>query len=167
MNFEKVSYEQFKKDLDEGLPEEIIQAIYDNIKLPKRATQNSAGYDFFAPYAFKLPEGQSILIPTGIKCKLEPNLFLGILPRSSFGIKYGITLANTMGVIDADYYNNPKNEGHIFVKLINNGKELSVLEGEAFCQGIIQQYFKTNDDNTTAKREGGIGSTSEVKNANN
>ena len=102
MDFEKVSYEQFKKDLDEGLPEEIIQTIYNNIKLPKRATQNSAGYDFFAPYAFKLPEGQSILIPTGIKCNLEPDLFLGILPRSSFGIKYGITLANTMGVIDAD-----------------------------------------------------------------
>ena len=64
MKFEKISYEQFAKDIDEGLPEEIIKAIWEGIKLPKRATKNSAGYDFFAPYAFKLPAGQNILIPT-------------------------------------------------------------------------------------------------------
>ena len=167
MKFEKIGYEQFKKDIDEGLPEEIIKSMYDNIKLPKRATQNSAGYDFFAPFAFKLPAGHNILIPTGIKCDIENYLFLAILPRSSFGIKYGITLANTMGVIDADYYNNPKNEGHIFVKLVNEGKELAVLEGEGFCQGIIQRYYKVDDDNTTEQRQGGIGSTSEGNNANN
>ena len=84
---------------------------------------------------------------------------MAIYPRSSFGIKYGITLANTTGIIDADYYNNPKNEGHIFVKLVNNGKELSVLEGEAICQGIIIPFFKTEDDDTTEERVGGIGST--------
>ena len=159
MKFEKISYEQFAKDIDEGLPEEIIKAIWEGIKLPKRATKNSAGYDFFAPYAFKLPAGQNILIPTGIKCSLDEDKFLAIYPRSSFGIKYGITLANTTGIIDADYYNNPKNEGHIFVKLVNNGKELPVLEGEAICQGIITPFFKTEDDDSTDERVGGIGST--------
>lgn len=167
MQFEKISYEQFKKDIGEGLPEATIRTIWEDIELPRRATVCSAGYDFFAPYSFKLPKGESILIPTGIKCELEEGLFLGILPRSSFGIKYGITLANTMGVIDADYYNNPKNEGHIFVKLNNEGQDIVVKAGEAFCQGIIQCYFKVSNDNTNAVREGGIGSTSEAVNANN
>jgi len=163
MQFEKISYEQFKKDMDGGLPEEIMQSLYEDIKIPKRATASSAGYDFYAPYAFKLPAGQSIVIPTGIKCRLDMDKFLAIYPRSSFGIKYGITLANTVGIVDADYADNPNNEGHIYVKLVNEGKELSVLQGEAFCQGIIQIYFKTSEDSTTTQRQGGIGSTSEVR----
>ena len=135
---------------------------WDDIPLPRRATKNSAGYDFFAPSGFVLKPNQTITIPTGIKCCLDEDKFLAIVPRSSLGFKYTVRLANTLGVIDADFFGNPSNEGHIFIKLTNESKEnkeLTIKKGEAFAQGIILSFYKVEEDKTTEERKGGIGST--------
>lgn len=134
---------------------------YDNIKLPIRATAGSAGYDFFAPFAFVLNPGESIKIPTGIKVQLDTDKFLAIYPRSGLGFKYRVGLDNTVGIIDSDYINSD-NEGHIFIKLTNDsreGKTVRINQGEAFAQGIITQFFKTDDDSADGVRNGGMGST--------
>lgn len=171
--FEKISFEQYFKDMNDTFYSENyvdlsgeeghgIKTEYEDIKLPKRATKNSAGYDFFAPFGFELKVGQSIKIPTGIKCCMDESLFLGIVPRSSLGFKYTMRLANTFAVVDGDYYNNENNEGHIFIKIVNESREnktLKVKKGEAFAQGIFFPYFLTDDDNVTEIRTGGIGST--------
>lgn len=110
--FEKISFNQYFKDMNDtfysnnyiDLSSEDghgIKTEYEDIKLPKRATKSSAGYDFFAPFGFELKAGQSIKIPTGIKCCMNDNLFLGIVPRSSLGFKYRMQIDNTMGIIDA------------------------------------------------------------------
>lgn len=160
--FEKISFEQYSKDSDCNYSNCNIEMEYNDIKLPKRATKNSAGYDFFAPFDFELATGESIKIPTGIKCSMHNNLFLGIVPRSSLGFKYTMRLANTIGIIDCDYYNNENNEGHIFIKITNENNENKVLKiskGEAFAQGIFFPYYLTDDDTTNETRTGGIGST--------
>ena len=162
MKFEKVSYEQFEKDfpLDWDYEE---RGIYNAITLPKRATTYSAGYDFYSPIDFDLKPGQSIKIPTGIKVQLEGGLFLLIVPRSGLGFKYKVQLWNTCGVIDADYYDNISNEGHIWVKLYNDspeGETIHIKQGDAICQGIAMSYFIAEDDNVRQGRNGGFGSTS-------
>ena len=157
--FEKVSFEQYAKlsigdDVD-------IRNEYDNIKLPKRATIGSAGYDFFAPFGFKLEVGETIKIPTGIRVLLDDDKFLAIYPRSGLGFKYRVQLDNTVGIIDSDY-SQSDNEGHIFIKLTNDGKankSININSGDAIAQGIIQQYFITEDDAATGRRNGGFGST--------
>ena len=115
--FEKVTYEQFEKDAALEIKESNdIKGIYNDILLPKRATFGSAGYDFFAPYSFTLKPSDTILIPTGIKVKIEDGWFLALFPRSGQGFKYRLQLDNTVGIIDSDYYF-AKNEGHILVKI--------------------------------------------------
>ena len=170
--FSKVSYEQFKKDWVEefdGLTEEIspnvvdahIRDLYDNIKLPKRATYMSAGCDFFSPMSFTLDPGKSIKIPTGIRCEMYDGWVLMEFPRSGLGFKYGLSMANTVGVIDGDYAYSD-NEGHIFVKLTNDSslaKVIRIEKSEAFCQGIFLPFGITLDDDTTEIRNGGFGST--------
>lgn len=133
----------------------------DDIIKPKRATKYSAGYDFYAPYDITLMPGTSVKIPTGIKVSLNDNNVLLMVPRSSLGFKYKLKLDNTVGVIDADYYNNPKNEGHIWVSMTNMSPDrvLQVKKGEAFCQGIIVNYCITVDDSVETERIGGMGST--------
>lgn len=154
--FEKVSAEQYLKDI--GLHGKLLD--WEELKLPKRATKFSAGYDFFAPFDFEINPGDDIKIPTGIKVRLDNDKVLMCMPRSSIGFKYKMRLANTVGIIDKDYHNNKDNEGHIFAKLVNGGdKVISVKRGDAFMQGIIVQYFITEDDNTKDMRNGGIGST--------
>lgn len=164
MRFEKISLHQF---IEEDMQEYIA---YEDIKLPKRATKDSAGYDFFSVTDFTLKPGENILLPTGIKVwldtfnsSLESNFgyYLLIVPRSSLGFKYRLQLDNTVGVIDADYYNNPKNEGHIKIKITNDSKDkiLKIKQGEAIAQGIISIYYKTEDDDATSERTGGFGST--------
>ena len=156
--FEKVSFEQYAKSIGGDVD---IRNEYDNIKLPKRATIGSAGYDFFAPFSFKLEVGETIKIPTGIKVLLDDDKFLAIYPRSGLGFKYRIQLDNTVGIIDSDY-SQSDNEGHIFIKLTNDGKankSININKGDAIAQGIIQQYFITEDDDTTGRRNGGFGST--------
>ena len=164
MKFEKISASQFLKDVKNcapGLTEEAYIALYDQLKLPKRATSGSAGYDFYAPYAFKLEAGESIKIPTGIRVLFDNDKFLAIYPRSGLGFKYRLQLDNTLGIIDSDY-SGSDNEGHIFAKITNDtheGKTVLVKAGEAFAQGIIQQYFMIEDDDADGIRNGGFGST--------
>lgn len=150
--FEKVSLEEYLKANDSI-------DTYNNIKLPKRATLYSAGYDFYSPIDFTLKPGETIKVPTGIRCKMIDSYVLMIFPRSSLGFKYRLQLDNTVGIIDADYYN-ALNEGHIFIKMTNNSeKVLEVKEGEAFAQGIFLEYGITYDDEVSESRKGGFGST--------
>ncbi len=155
--FEKVSYEQFAKDFGEN-----SQAIYENIKLPKRATKGSAGYDFFAPFDFSLKPGETIKVVTGIRARIDDSWVLNIYPRSGLGFKFRLALDNTVGIIDSDYYNS-SNEGHIMRKITNNsleGKTIEVESGTAFAQGIFLEYGITVDDAADGIRDGGFGSTS-------
>lgn len=156
--FEKVSLNQFKLDYDLT---ENKEETYNDIKLPKRATVGSAGYDFYSPCDFTLAPGQTIKIPTGIRSYIEPGYVLSIYPRSGLGFKYRIQLNNTVGIIDSDYYN-ANNEGHIMIKLTNDsneGKTLEIKKGEGIAQGIFSEYFVTYDDSTDGVRVGGFGST--------
>lgn len=129
--------------------------------LPRRATAASAGYDFFAPDTVEIQPGQTVKIDTGIKVRLSRCLFLQLHMRSSMGIKRQLTLANCTGIIDADYYNNPDNEGEIIFVIKNVGTEpQTIKQGEPFAQGIILGYFVTSDDEPVhEQRTGGIGST--------
>ena len=154
--FEKVSFEKFSESTSIN-----DFFLYENIKLPKRATKHSAGYDFFAPYDVTIDCGQTVKIPTGIRVKMLEDYALFIFPRSSLGFKYRLQLDNTIGVVDADYYYSD-NQGHIFIKVTNDSKEkknLLIKSGEAFAQGIFLNYGITEDDDTTEIRNGGIGST--------
>ena len=85
----------------------------DDVKLPERATENSAGYDFFAPEDITLPAKTLTRVMTGVKCELRPYMVLILANRSSNPSKKGLYLANGVGIVDADYYNNPDNEGEI------------------------------------------------------
>ena len=101
------------------------------------------------------------LVSTGMKCKLDPGTYLELSVRSSTPLKHWIVLANGVGIIDADYYNNPDNEGEIFFQLINlSPYNILLKKGEKIGQGIIKQYLTTEDDAATGDRLGGFGSTS-------
>ena len=172
--FEKISFGQFMNDFTDAFGFGIdsrwlngrdainkIREIYDGIRLPRRATQYSAGYDFYSPIPFVLNPGETIKIPTGIRIKMEGRYVLLCFPRSGLGFKYRLQLNNTVGVIDADYYNSD-NEGHIFAKVTNDtneGKTLKVEAGDGFMQGILIQYGITMDDDADGIRNGGVGST--------
>lgn len=152
--FEKVSEGRFLAD--GGKKEN-----YDKIILPVRATAGSAGYDIVTPQDVTLNPGESIRIPTGIRVRMEDGWVFQIYPRSGLGYKYRVQLDNTVGIIDSDYYFSD-NEGHIQVKITNDGKEgktLCLKSGERFCQGIFTEYGITYDDEATATRNGGFGST--------
>lgn len=149
----------------DSLPENVDMAewreIYSQLKKPMRATKLSAGYDFYAPFGFTLEPGEVMLIPTGIKAYMNDNNELKFYPRSSLGFKYQMRIANTVPKVDADYVDNPKNEGHIFIKIVNGGdKSMTIEKGDAFCQASFYEYLVTNDDDASASRVGGIGSTS-------
>ena len=161
--FEKVNFEQFFKDMMDtfGMLDNTIEETYKNIKLPKRATTGSAGYDFYSPINFELKPGETIKIPTGIRCLMDENWVLQIYPRSGLGFKYRLQLDNTVGIIDSDY-SNSDNEGHIFIKITNDsneGKKVKVDAGSGFAQGIFLPYGITVDDDTDGIRNGGFGST--------
>ncbi len=162
--FEKVSLEQFMGVVLEDFPEyteEDIKDMYESIELPNRATSGSAGYDFHAPFAFSLPAGSTIKIPTGIRAKMEENWVLKLYPRSGLGFKYRLQLNNTVGIIDSDYYYSD-NEGHIMAKITNDSKEgrnLEISAGMGFMQGIFLEYGITEDDDAQGIRNGGFGST--------
>ena len=149
--FEKVSYEIFSVN---GARE-----TYDGIKLPKRATAKSAGYDFYAPTSINIAPNETVTVATGIRALMPDSWCLMIFPRSGLGFKYKLRLNNTVGIIDADY-SDSDNEGHIFIRMTNESdKTLEIPQGSAFAQGIFVQYLLTEDDNTTTTRNGGIGST--------
>ncbi len=160
--FKKVTAERFLNDsVDICSVLELAKNAYENIKLPKRATKGSAGYDFYAPFDFTLKPGETIKIPTGIRCKMEEGWVLKIYPRSGLGFKYRLQLNNTVGIIDSDYYYSD-NEGHIMIKVTNDSNEnktVDVKQGQGFAQGIFVEFGITYDDDTTDERNGGFGST--------
>lgn len=167
--FEKVSYEQFLKDWIEifkleslDTPKRMqIKSIYDAIRLPKRSTSGSAGYDFVSPINFELYPNKSIIIPTGIRVRIEEGWVLKIYPRSGLGIKFRTQLDNTVGIVDSDYYYSD-NEGHIFVKITNDSKEGKTLHIDLLdriVQGVFCEYGITIDDDVKIQRNGGYGST--------
>lgn len=163
IKFEKVSLEQFTKDLRKVLmpqvTDEDAKDIYDKIQLPKRGSTGSAGYDFCTPIGFTLEEYDvSITIPTGIRAVMPQNMFLQMVPRSGLGFKTGARLANTVGIIDSDYYY-ADNEGHIMLKLVTGFSRFEVAQGDRIAQGIFLKYYTTDDDSTTSIRQGGLGST--------
>lgn len=150
--FEKVSEARFVADGGEAV-------CYSDIKKPERATSGSAGYDFFAPCDITVSPRESVKVATGLRCRMDKDRCLLILPRSSLGFKFKLSLDNTVGVIDSDYYY-AENEGHILVKMTNRSdKTLFIEKGKAFAQGIFIVYGLTDDDNALSTRRGGFGST--------
>ena len=160
----KVSKEQFAEGWQDTFGEisgEELERIYESVKLPKRATSGSAGYDFFSPLTFELKPQETIKIPTGIRAKMEDNWVLQCYPRSGLGFKFRLQLNNTVGIIDSDYYYSD-NEGHIFAKITNDtneGKTVEIPAGTGFMQGIFMEYGITVDDEVEEIRNGGFGST--------
>ena len=162
--FFKVSFDEFMMGVNDVRPElskEDVQAMYDELKLPIRATKGSAGYDFFAPFSFTLKPGETLKIPTGIRVKMDSEWVLCLFPRSGLGFKYRLQLNNTVGIIDSDCYYSD-NEGHIFSKVTNDSNEdktLTVEKGVGFMQGIFMEFGTTIDDDVVTERNGGFGST--------
>ena len=153
---EKISFEQYKKDISKSKKQ------YDEITIPKRSTKHSAGYDLKSLEDYILKPNESHAFKTGLKaCMNEDEVFM-IFDRSSVGFKYDVCLSNSVGIIDADYYNNKDNEGHIAVKLINHGtKEYEIKKGDRIAQGIFLKYLCVDDEEEIKnERKGGIGSTS-------
>ncbi|MDE6732833.1 MAG: deoxyuridine 5'-triphosphate nucleotidohydrolase [Oscillospiraceae bacterium] len=155
--FERVSLAQFL----EGYSGADAQTVYNAIKLPRRATSGSAGYDFYAPFDIELGAGETAKIPTGIRVKIDEGWLLSLYPRSGLGFKFRLQLDNTVGIIDSDYYSSD-NEGHIFVKITNDSKEgktVIIPAGTGFIQGIFTEFGITEDDEADGVRNGGFGST--------
>lgn len=167
--FEKVSFDRWMLDQcalkiaaeEDCRDDEVMKfwrEAYNNIKLPIRATDGSAGYDFHTPFNVAFREGQSTTIPTGIRCKIEPGWMLALFPRSGLGFKHGMRLKNTVGIIDSDYYN-AANEGHIMAK-IDTDMNFVCEDGDRFMQGVFIPYgLATNDEPIESARVGGFGST--------
>lgn len=165
--FYKVSYEQYSKsifkmihsdnDFEKNLTID-VEATYNDLKLPTRSTKHSAGYDFVAPFTFKVEKNKKYIIPTGIKCEMSEDKVLLCFPRSSYGFKYGFRLLNSTGVIDADFFNNEDNEGHIHLGFITD-KDMVINKGDKLFQAVITKFYITEDDNSIEDRKGGIGST--------
>lgn len=159
--FYKVSEAQFEEGWQDAFGQRADAGVYENLKLPKRATAGSAGYDFFSPLTFSLAPGETIKIPTGVRAEIREGWVLQCYPRSGLGFKYRLQLNNTVGIIDSDYFYSD-NEGHIFAKITNDSKEgktLIVEAGQGFMQGIFMPFGITEDDDVTAVRNGGFGST--------
>jgi len=129
--------------------------------IPKRATENSAGYDLASIEEVIIEPGEIKMIPTGLKVIMPKTEALFIFARSSLSIKKGLMMSNSVGVVDSDYYGNPDNEGHLMVSLINvRDTRATILKGERVAQGIFLRYEKTSDDETEGIiRLGGFGSS--------
>ena len=143
--------------------EKIAKYAAVDFKMPERKTQKSAGYDFCLPEDVVLEPGKLQLVPTGVKAYMQDNEYLGMHIRSSMAVKRHLMLVNNVGIIDADYYNNADNEGHIMLALLNTGDEaLALPKGECVAQGIFYNYLVADGDADSEKavRGGGFGSTS-------
>lgn len=153
--FEKVSYEEYKKETDKSIEE------YNEYNLPERKTKYSAGYDFESIIDFELKPNEIKKIPLGIKVIMNEDEMLMILVRGSTGFKYNVRMCNQVGIIESDYYNNIENEGQMFVKLQNEGdKNFIVKKGDRICQGIFVKFLTVDDEKEIETiRTGGFGST--------
>ena len=166
--FKKVTAERFREDFLSVFTDKTAaeaDAAYNSIKLPARATRGSAGYDFFSTADIELKPGETVKIPAGIRAEMREGWVLMIFPRSSLGFKYKLMLNNTVGIIDSDYFYSD-NEGHIFIKIINDnneGKTVNIEKGTAFAQGIFLPFGITEDDCAEGERNGGFGSTDKAR----
>ena len=153
--FERISFEQFKSDVSND------KKLYESIVLPKRSTSKSAGYDIRSITSGTIKPGESMVFKTGLKVSMNDDEVFYIFDRSSLGYKYDVSLSNSVGVIDADYYNNEDNEGHFSIKLINHGeKDFEVKVGDRIAQGVFMKYLCVDDEEKTdKKRKGGFGAT--------
>lgn len=153
--FEHVSAAQYARDT-QGM---LSPMPLEDIPLPRRATAGSAGYDFVCTADVTLQPGESCTIPTGIRCIMDAGWVLLLLPRSSLGFRHEVRLSNTVGVIDSDY-SGAKNEGHMLVRIHNGGDHaVSLTPGERFCQGIFLPHGIAEEEDISAGRDGGFGST--------
>lgn len=153
--FEKISFEEYQKSTGLSIED------YNKYNLPKRSTKNSAGYDFECLKDFTIKKGEIVKIPTGVKASMNFDEVLMIYIRSSLGCKFNFRLCNQVGVIDSDYYNNPDNEGHIFICIQNEGSEdKSFKQGDKFAQGVFTKFLTVdNEEEINKSRSGGFGST--------
>ena len=158
MKFEKISYTMYEKEnLD-------INIGYAQIKLPQRATKYSAGYDIEAAEDWVIPSFKKgmnpTLVKTGLKVYMQDDEVVLLYNRSSNPKKKGLIVANSVGVIDKDYYGYPDNDGHIMFAFYNIKEEdVEIKKGEAIGQAIFQKYLMADDDNAEGERVGGFGST--------
>lgn len=128
--------------------------------MPRRGTPGSAGYDLAAAEDTVVPPGEVALVPTGLKVYLPPGEFLAVYIRSHLAVERGLLLANGVAVIDADYADNPQNEGHILLAVWNRGqKPVFIARGERIAQGVFSSYALAEDDSPGSPRQGGLGST--------
>lgn len=152
----------------------------EDINLPVRKTNASAGYDFEAAESLIVPSIWKVLaekvfigeatglkatlIPTGIKSYMLDDEYLQLSIRSGTALKTGLILANGVGIVDSDYYNNPDNEGHIMFPVHNLGfRDKLIKKGERIGQGLFLKYLKIDDDSSDGTRTGGFGSTDKEK----
>ena len=160
LSIEKVSLNEYIRSMKQYGHTEFLD--YDKIAEPERKTKYSAGYDFVTPITISLRPNEKIVVPLGYKVKCEATgIYFALFLRSSIASNYGIMMMNNVGIIDADYYNNPSNEGHIMIGIKNTGTKTVVIEkGDRFAQGIISEFKITDDDEPVSEvRKGGIGST--------
>lgn len=123
-------------------------------ELPRRATKYSAGYDFYAAVSAEIKPGEKYVIPTNTAVEMDEDDVLLIFPRSSYSIKFGLELVNSVGVIDADY------KDQIFICYRNTGDEpFFIKRGDRIAQGVFVKFLKTDDDKADGERRGGVGST--------
>lgn len=153
--FEKISFEQFKKDVEDN------KTLYKEYNLPRRSTKHSAGYDFESIIDYTLHPGEIKKIPLGVKIAMNEDEMLMLVIRSSAGFKYNVRLTNQIGIFESDYYNNESNEGHAWLSLQNHGqRDFVIKKGDKICQGIFTKFLIVdNEENIEQIRKGGIGST--------
>ena len=158
--FEKVSLAQFVQDMRQAFPtypEEALRRAWEQLELPKGATSGSAGHDFRLPVSVQVNGNEHVVVPTGIRCAMQPGWVLMLFPRSSLGFRYQMRLDNTAGIIDEDYHG-AENEGHIIIRFTAE-KTLQLPAGSAFAQGVFLPYGICEDDEADLVRQGGFGST--------
>lgn len=140
---------------------EVVSRCKDmNVELPKRKTKKSAGYDFFAVEDFTLYPNKLCIVPAGVKAYMEDDEVLYLHIRSSVAFKRGVRMLNSIGVIDADFVDNPDNEGEISLGLLSHNDDIvHIQKGERIAQGVFHKFLITDDDDAEGQRVGGIGST--------
>ena len=139
--FEKISFEQFKKDISSDLK------LYEEYNLPRRETKYAAAYDFEALFDYTLEPGEIKKIPTGVKVNMEDDDVLLLIDRSSMGFKYNVRMCNQVVVIDKDYYNNKDNEGHMWIRIQNEGDNPYIVKkGEGIIQGMFVKYLTVDNE---------------------
>lgn len=160
-DFDKINLQEEERILNMKIRGfERVNSSLENIVMPKRATAKSAGYDFYLPCDVFIHSKSCVTIKTGVKAYMRDDEVLKLYIRSSLAVKKGLELVNNVGIIDADYYNNPDNEGEIIAKIYNHSDDNVALQvGDRFMQGVFQKYLTVDNDDSKNKRVGGIGST--------